>query len=80
MKHEQSQQRASALTGSINIFHSTTIKVYEVENQKTINKKLGKQTTWFSEATKDFHHYFQEKRLEDTKRQKIGLGCIPKTY
>ena len=43
-RHEQGHQRASALTGSINIFQSTIITVYEVEHQKTVNTKLGKQT------------------------------------
>ena len=38
----QGHQRACALTGSINIFQSTTITVYEVEHQKTVNTKLGK--------------------------------------
>ena len=57
----QGHQRASALTGVINIIQSTTITVYEVEHQKTVNTKLGKQTIWFSEVIKEFHHYFQEK-------------------
>ena len=60
-RHAQGHQRAGALTGSINIFQSTTITVYEVEHQKTVNRKLGKQTIWFSEVIKEFHHYFQEK-------------------
>ena len=60
-RHAQGHQRAATLTGSINIFQSTTITVYEVEYQKTVNTKLGKQTTWFSEVIKEFHHYFQEK-------------------
>ena len=39
----------------------TTITVSEVEHQKTVYKKLGKQTIWFSEVIKEFYHYFQEK-------------------
>ena len=55
-RHAQGHQREGALTRSVNIFKSTTITVYEVEHQKTINTKLGKQTTWFSEVIKEFHH------------------------
>ena len=60
-RHAQGHQRAGALTGSINIIQSTTITVYQVEHQKTVNTKLGKQTIWFSEVIKEFHHYFLEK-------------------
>ena len=60
-KPTQGHTRASALTGSINIFQITTITVKEVEHQKTVNTKLGKQTIWFSEVVKDIYHYFQEK-------------------
>ena len=56
-RHAQGHQR----TGSINIFQSTTITVYEVEYQKTVNTKLGKQTIWFSEIVKVIYHYFQQK-------------------
>ena len=49
-RHAQGYQGANALTGSINIFQSTTVTVYEVEYQKTVNTKLGKQTVWFSEV------------------------------
>ena len=68
-RHAQRHQRAGALTGSINIFQSTIITVYEVEHQKTVNTKLGKQTNWFSEVIKEFYQYFQKKtqRMEDTK-------------
>ena len=52
--HAQGHQRACALTVSINIFESTTITVYEVEHQKTVNTKLGKQTIWFSEVIEEF--------------------------
>ena len=52
-RHAQGHQGAGALTGSINIFQSTTITVYEEEYQKTVNTKLGKQTIWFSEVIKD---------------------------
>ena len=54
VRHAQGQQRASASTGSINIIESTIITVYEVEHQKTVNTKLGKQTIWFSEVIKEF--------------------------
>ena len=79
-RHAQGHQRAGALTGSINIFQSTTITVYEVEYQKTVNTKLGKQTIWFSEVITDIYHYFQKKRLEDKKRQRVKLHCFPKAY
>ena len=72
--HAQGHQQAGALTGSINIFQSTTITVYEVEYQKTVNTKLGKQTFWFSEVIKDIYHYFQKNRLEDEKDRKES--CI----
>ena len=62
LRHAQGHQRAGALTGSINIFQGTAITVYEVEHQRTVNTKLGKQTIWFSEVIKQFHHYFQEKK------------------
>ena len=68
LRHAQGDQRASALTGSINIFQSTVITVYEVEHQNTINKKLGKQTIWFPEIIEGFYHYSQKKKLEDRKR------------
>ena len=60
-RHAQGHQRAGAVTGSINIFQSTIIRVYEVEHQKTVNTKLGKQTIWLSEVIKDFYQYFQAK-------------------
>ena len=60
-RQAQGHQRAGALTGSINIFQRTTITVYEVEYQNTVNTKLGKQTIWFSEVVKEFYHYSQEK-------------------
>ena len=72
-KHAQGHQRASALTGSINIFQSTTITVYEVEYQKTVNTKLGKQIIWFSEVIKDFYHYFEQK---EAGRQKETVGKV----
>ena len=61
VRHAQGHQRAGASTGSINIIQNTIITAYEVEQQKTLNTKLGKQTIWFSEVIKEFHHYFQEK-------------------
>ena len=57
----QGHQQAGALTGSINIFQNTISTVYEVEHQKTVNTKLGKQTFWFSEVIKDIYQDFQEK-------------------
>ena len=66
-RQAQGHQRAGALTGSINIFQSTTITVYKVEYQKTVNTKLGKQTIWFSEVIKVILHYFQKNKLEDEK-------------
>ena len=57
-RHAQGHQRACALTGSIKVFQSTIITVYEVVRQKTVNMKLGKQTVWFSEVIKDIYHYF----------------------
>ena len=67
-RHAQGHQRADALTGSINIFQSTIITVYEVEHQKTGNTNLGKQTFWFSDVIKDFYHYFQEKEAGRHKK------------
>ena len=43
-RHAQGHQRAGVLTGSIKNFQSTVITVYELEHQKTVNTKLGKQT------------------------------------
>ena len=77
-RHAQGDQRAGALTGSINILQSTTITVYEVEHQKTVTTKLGKQTIWFSEIIKIFTTTSKKNRLDDTKRQKLGLHCVPK--
>ena len=67
-RHAQGHERAGALTGSINIFQSTTITVYEVEYQKTVNTKLGKETIWFSEVIKDIYHYFRKKTSWKTKK------------
>ena len=72
-RHAQGNQRAGVLTGSINIFQSTTITVYEVEHQKTVNTKLGKQTIWFSQLIKDICHYFQQK---EAGRQKETAGKV----
>ena len=41
-RHAQVQQRAGALTGSINIHQSTIITVSQVEHQKTVTTKPGK--------------------------------------
>ena len=60
-RHAQGHQRASALTGFINIIRNTIIRVYEVESQKTVNTKLLKRTNWFSEEIKElFHHNFRK--------------------
>ena len=72
-RHAQGHQRAGALIGSIAIFQSTTSTIYEVEHQKTVNTKLGKQTIWFSEVIKDIYHYFQEK---EAGRQKETAGKV----
>ena len=73
IRYAQGHQRAGALAGSIYIFQSTTITVYEVEYQKTVNTKLGKQTIWFSEVIKDIYHYFQQK---EAGRQKETAGRV----
>ena len=74
-RHAQGHPRAGALTSSINTFQSTTITVYEVEYQKTVNTKLGKQNIWFSEVMKEFHHYSQEKKAGRHKKieNKVAL-------
>ena len=59
-RRAQGHQGAGAITGSINSFQSSTITLNEAEYQKTVNTKLGKQTIWFSEVIKKFHHYFRE--------------------
>ena len=79
-RHVQGHKRAGALTGSINIFQSTTITIYEVEHQKTVKTNFGKQTIWFSEVLKDNYHYFQEKQDGRRKRQKVKLHCFPIAY
>ena len=58
--HAQGHQRAGASRDSIKIFQSTIITAYEVEHQKTVNTKLGKQTVWFSEVIKESYQYFQK--------------------
>ena len=70
-KHAQGHERATALTVSFNSFQSTISTVYEVEHQKTVNTKLGKQTIWFSEVIKDIYHYFQQTQ---SGRQKETAG------
>ena len=79
-RHAQGHQRAGALTGSINIFRITIITVNQVEHQKTVNTKFGKQTIWFSEVIKDIYHYFREKLAGRQKRQKVKLHCFRKAY
>ena len=80
LRRAQGHQREGALRGSINIFQSTTNTVYEVEYEKTVNIKLGKQNIWFSEVIKDVYHYFEEKQAGRRKRQKRKLHCFPKAY
>ena len=58
-RHAQGNQRASSLTGSIDIFQNTIITQYEVDCQNTVNRKLGEQTVWFWEVIKEFYHYFR---------------------
>ena len=72
-RRAQGHQRVGALTGFINIFQKTISTVYEVEHQKTVNTKLGKQTIWFSEVIKDIYHYFQQKWAG---RQKETAGKV----
>ena len=76
----QGHQQLGALTGSINIFLSTIITLYEVESQKTLNTKFGKRIKWFSEVIKEFYHYFQEKcsGIHKKTETKVALHCIPK--
>ena len=70
-RHVQGHHWAGALTGSINIIQKTIFTVYyDVEHQKTINTKLGKQNIWFSKVIKEFHQYFQKNRLEDKKKDR----------
>ena len=76
LRRAQGHQRASALTGSINIFQSTVITVYEVVHQQTYNTKLGKQTTWFSEVIKDFEHYLQEKQAARHKKIESRVALL----
>ena len=66
-RHAQGHQRAGALPSSINNFLSTIITVYEIEHQKTVTKKYGKDYLVFRS------HYrvlplLPKKGLEDTKR------------
>ena len=73
-RHAQGHQQAGALIGSINIIQNGIITAYEVEHQKTVNIKLGKQTIWFSEVIKEFYQFFQKsKRMVDTKGQKVEV-------
>ena len=51
-RNAQGHQGAGAIKGSINMFRSTIITIYEVEHEKTVNTKLGKATIWFSDVTR----------------------------
>ena len=75
-RHAHGHQQAGALTGSINIFESTIITVYEVEQQKTVNTKLGKLTIWLSEVIKDIHHYSQEKEARRKKDTELKVALL----
>ena len=70
-RHAQGHQRVGAVTGSIKIFQSTIITVYEVEHQNTVDAKLGRQTIWFSEVIKEFYQYFQA-NTKNGGNKKIG--------
>ena len=75
-RHAQGHQRAGALKGSINVFQSTTITVYEVKQQKTVNTKLGKLTIWLSKVIKDIHHYSQEKEARRKKDTELKVALL----
>ena len=68
-RHAQGHQRAGALTGSINSFQSTIITVYEVEHQKTVNKKLGEDYLIFR-CNQRFLPLFPRKRGWKTRKHR----------
>ena len=78
--HAQGHQRACALTGSINFCQSTVITVHEVVHQQTNNKKLGKQTIWFSEVIKEFQHYLQEKKAARHKKIESRVTLLSQNF
>ena len=80
IRHAHGHQRASALTGSIKIFQSTAILVYEVLHRKTVNTKLGKQTNCISEVITEFHHYLQEEKAARHKNIESEVALHFKTY
>ena len=59
-RHGQGHHRTGAVTGSISIFQSTIITVYQVEHPRTVNTKIGKQTSSFSVVIIEFYHCFSE--------------------
>ena len=68
VRHAQSHQRAGASTGSITIIQNTVISVYDVEHQRTVNTKLGKQTILVFRSNQEFLPLIPKNRLEKTKR------------
>ena len=71
VRHAQSHQRAGASSGYINIIQNTSFLVYEVEHQKIVGAKLGKQTIWFSEVIKELYHYFRKNRFKEKARKPL---------
>ena len=73
--HAQGHQKACALTSCTNNFENTSVTVYELVHQKTVNIKTGKPTIWLSEVIRDFYHYFQEKKTGRNKKieSKVAL-------
>ena len=74
-RHAQGHQRACAITGSINIFHSTNITVDEVEHQQTrVNTKLGKHYLTFR-SNQRFSPIIPRKRGWKTQKSR-NKSCI----
>ena len=60
--HAQGHQRPGAFLGSINVIRNIRSAVKCVERRKTVDKKMGKPTYWFSEVIKKLlHHKFRER-------------------
>ena len=72
----QGHRGAGVLAGSTNIFWSTIIRVYEVDYQKTVNKKTWKTDYLFSEEIKDIYHYFQEKKPRRQKETEDTVAIL----
>ena len=79
-RQAQGHQRAGALTGSVNIFQSSTITVNEVEYQKTVNTKLGKRDYLVFRSNQRHLPLLLRKQAGRRKRQKIKLHCFPRAY